>query len=102
MYYTKSDTEDSREIILPEHVMSANREDFIRLIERFNKTNLATLILNFEHTHMIDSAGLGFLLIARQEVHEYKKKLILKSPKRHVKKMFDVINFKSIFTVEYD
>ncbi len=99
MQYTKKDAEDSREIILPEKLLSSHREDFIELIQKFNETNLKLLILNFENTKMIDSAGLGFLLIARQETNNHKRKLILKNSTPQVKKSFSTMNFNKIFEI---
>ena len=101
MHYRKNDSNDIRHIILPGRVTSIDRIDFIEMIERFTQTPLKTLILDFTDTRMIDSAGLGMILITRQLVHDSKKKLILKNPTHHVKKVFEIMNFDNILTIEY-
>lgn len=100
MQYTKKDTEDSREITLPEKILHNNRQDFIELIQKFIETKLNVLILNFENTKMIDSAGLGFLLIALKETGNQKRKLILKNSNLQVQKSFSTMNFNKIFEVQ--
>lgn len=100
MQYIKQDTSDSREITLPEKVLNSNRDEFLELIGKFIETNLQILILNFDKTIMIDSAGLGFLLIAQQETRNSKRELILKNPKLQVKKSFFTMNFDKIFKIQ--
>jgi len=100
MYYTKLDKDDVREITLPESIISSNRIDFIQIIDRFNSTGLETLILNIKNTKVIDSAGLGFLLIAQQEVDNHNKNLIIRSPQEYVRKTLNTICFDEIFTIE--
>lgn len=101
VYYTKRDIDDIREIMLPECISGENRQDFIDLFEKFCDSEMKFLVLNFKNTRTIDSAGLGFLLIARQELYTKQKELILKSPQKKVRKSFDITNFDNIFNIEY-
>lgn len=100
MYFSKVDGQDSREITMPDSFVSKQQHDFIEIIDRFINSERKILILNFSHTKKIDSAGLGFLLIARSEAHKSKRKLILKNPTNHIKKAFDIMNFYNIFVIE--
>ncbi len=100
MYYKKIDKNNCREIILGERLVTADRERFITILDSFIKSENKALILNFKDMHYMDSAGLGFLLLARQAVHDAKKKLVLKLVKHHVKSMFNVLNFDKIFTIK--
>jgi len=99
MYYTKKDSEDKREVFLPCKLTSSNRSDFIKIIDRFIESDKKVLILNFNDTEYIDSAGLGFMLIAYQEVLNNDKKLFLKNIKGNVLKSFDIMNFGNIFDI---
>lgn len=99
MYYTKKDSDKTREIFFPERLTSENRYDFIIMLENFRDSEMESLILNLENTKFIDSAGLGFMLIALQEVNDNKKNLLLKNLKDEVKKSFDMINFTGLFDI---
>lgn len=100
MFYTKNDRGDVREIILPESIASVDKADFIEIIDKFLETGFETLLLNFENCEYLDSAGLGFLFIAKQEVSNAKRSLVLKNPNNDVKKMFNILNFEHIFDIE--
>jgi len=100
MNYKKKDNDSSRHIMLPPKVVAENRVDFIELVERFTKSKLKTLILDFSDTRIIDSCGLGFILIAKQIIEERKKNLLLKNPVKNVQREFDLMSFDNIFTIE--
>lgn len=91
---------DSREITMPDSFVSGQQQDFIEIVDKFKSTDLKTLILNFSQTKKIDSAGLGFLLIARSETSKSKRKLILRNPTTHIKKSFEIMNFNKIFVID--
>lgn len=72
--------------------------------------NIATLLvaaagtypvtLELSKLEFIDSAGLGMLLILRDEIHQENRPLILKGARGQVKKMLALSRFELLFAVE--
>ena len=77
------------------------KHEFIKIINDFVKSPQKTFIVNLEDITFVDSAGLGFMFIALQELNNVSKELILRKPQGHVKDLFELLNFQSVFTVEF-
>jgi anti-anti-sigma factor len=60
----------------------------------------SSIVIDLSMLEFIDSAGLGMLLLARDEAKKIDRKLILKRPSGQVKRMFGVTKFNTLFTVE--
>jgi anti-anti-sigma factor len=58
------------------------------------------IVIDLARLEFIDSAGLGMLLIVRDEAGKADRTLILRGPNGQVKRMFDVTKFDTLFTVE--
>jgi HptB-dependent secretion and biofilm anti anti-sigma factor len=58
------------------------------------------IVIDLAKLEFIDSAGLGMLLIVRDEADKAGRKLILRGPCGQVKRMFEVTKFDTLFTVE--
>jgi HptB-dependent secretion and biofilm anti anti-sigma factor len=67
-----------------------------RLFERQGKP----IVIDLAKLEFIDSAGLGMLLIVREEADKAHRSLVLRGPCGQVKRMFDVTKFDTLFTVE--
>jgi anti-anti-sigma factor len=67
-----------------------------RLFERQDKP----IVIDLAKLEFIDSAGLGMLLIVRDEANKARRSLVLRNPCGQVKRMFDVTKFDTLFTVE--
>jgi HptB-dependent secretion and biofilm anti anti-sigma factor len=67
-----------------------------RLLERQG----TPIIIDLAKLEFIDSAGLGMLLIVREEADKAHRSLVLRGPCGQVKRMFDVTKFDTLFTVE--
>jgi anti-anti-sigma factor len=84
----------SGEFTFTDHV--AFKAISVRLFERQGQP----IIIDLARLEFIDSAGLGMLLIVRDEADKAHRGLILRSPCGQVKRMFDVTKFDTLFTVE--
>jgi anti-anti-sigma factor len=102
MLYCKKDTNNIRQIILPKTISLEDKDAFFSLIFDFINSEIKTLELEFQETETIDSAGLGFLLIASQYCNDSKKKLVLKNPKGSCRQIFEIMSFRNLFTIKYD
>jgi len=58
------------------------------------------IVIDLGRLEFIDSAGLGMLLIVRDEADKAGRSLVLRGPCGQVKRMFDVTKFDTLFTVE--
>jgi anti-anti-sigma factor len=67
-----------------------------RLFERQGKP----IVIDLSKLEFIDSAGLGMLLIVKDEADKAHRSLVLRSPSGQVKRMFEVTKFDTLFTVE--
>ncbi len=81
------------ELTFTDHV--AFREIACRLLKAADQS----LTIDLSKLDFIDSAGLGMLLIARDEANKANRNLTLRGPKGQVERMFSVTKFNTLFTV---
>ena len=58
------------------------------------------IVIDLAKLEFIDSAGLGMLLIVRDEAKKANRSLVLRGAQGQVKRMFEVTKFNTLFTVE--
>jgi anti-anti-sigma factor len=102
MLYRKKDYDSFCEIFLEDRLLLLDREDFNEIVKNFISSPQQNLIINFENTQILDTSGLGYLLLALQRVEDAKKTMTLKNPCKTVKKILNMMNFGSIFNIEID
>jgi HptB-dependent secretion and biofilm anti anti-sigma factor len=73
---------------------------FKQMVSEIFATSGKSVVLDLSKLEFIDSAGLGMLLLARDEAKKNHRELILRSPGGQVKRMFGVTKFNTLFTVE--
>ena len=73
---------------------------FKTLVTRLFETKDAPVVIDLSKLEFIDSAGLGMLLLARDEAKKTNRALILRGPSGQVKRMFGVTKFDTLFDVE--
>jgi anti-anti-sigma factor len=70
------------------------------LVSRLFAGKGSPIVIDLSKLEFIDSAGLGMLLLARDEANKTARKLILRGPRGQVKRMFGVTKFDTLFVVE--
>jgi anti-anti-sigma factor len=73
---------------------------FKQMVSEIFATKGTSVVLDLSKLDFIDSAGLGMLLLARDEAKKHDRQLILRHPSGQVKRMFSVTKFNTLFTVE--
>jgi anti-anti-sigma factor len=73
---------------------------FREIADRLAAASDTTLVIELSELDFIDSAGLGMLLIAREESRKANRALVLRGAKGQVKRMFGLTKFETLFTVE--
>jgi anti-anti-sigma factor len=59
-----------------------------------------TVVVDLSQLQFIDSAGLGMLLVARDEAGKAGRMLVLSQPQGQVKRMFTITKFGELFTIQ--
>jgi anti-anti-sigma factor len=73
---------------------------FKSLVERLFEVKGSSIVIDLSKLEFIDSAGLGMLLLARDEAKKASRGLILRGPNGQVKRMFGATKFDTLFAVE--
>ena len=73
---------------------------FLELMNRLFATARVPIVIDLAKVEFIDSAGLGMLLIARDEASKASRQLTLRGPQGQVKRMFAVTRFETLFAIE--
>jgi anti-anti-sigma factor len=73
---------------------------FREIADRLAASPGKTLVIELSGLDFVDSAGLGMLLIARDEASKANRTLILRGAKGQVQRMFALTKFDKLFTVE--
>jgi anti-anti-sigma factor len=101
MEYRIKTNDSSTELFLEDKLSSENCEKFSSLIDEFTKSPQKNLIINLENITILDTRGLGSLLLGLQKATDAAKKLILKNPKNDVKETLNMLNFNTLFEIEF-
>ena len=73
---------------------------FRAMLTRAMHANDETIVLDLSRLDFVDSAGLGMLLIARDEAGKFSRSLVLSKPQKQVERVFAVTKFETLFTIE--
>lgn len=77
-----------------------DHSSFRKLIEEVRSHGTPILVLNISGVEFIDSAGLGMLLLARDEGEKNGMEVILRGAQGQVKRMLEVARFDTLFKLE--
>lgn len=72
---------------------------FKHITALIHEPGVSGLTLDFTQTRFIDSAGLGMLLLLRDEMQQLNLPLRLKAPKDQVQRLFQLSSFDQLFTL---
>lgn len=78
----------------------ADHQKFRRIIDEIKGNNLESLRLDFSKVDFIDSAGLGMLLLLRDECQNRHIALALNNAHGQVQKVFTISKFDQLFKLE--
>ncbi|MAU41225.1 MAG: anti-anti-sigma factor [Kordiimonas sp.] len=101
MHYEINNGGESLQATLSEKITFSDHDIFREMISTMLNDQTAQQVIDLSAVDFIDSAGLGMLLLARDEISKTNKTLVLKAPQGQVKRMFDVARFDTMFTIEH-
>ncbi|WP_417320438.1 STAS domain-containing protein [Emcibacter sp.] len=99
MKYKLETANNSFEAVLSEKITFSDLEGFREIIRKMQEASASENVMNLAEVEFIDSAGLGMLLLAKDEMGKISSKLVLKKPQGQVKRMFDVAQFDKMFEI---
>ncbi|MCK5424154.1 MAG: STAS domain-containing protein [Emcibacter sp.] len=102
MEYLIDIKEDLFEATLSEKITFSDLYRFKKMVKHMVASSSTCNIFNLSEVEFIDSAGLGMLLLARDETLKTSSNLILKAPKGQVLRMFNVARFDQMFNIVND
>jgi anti-anti-sigma factor len=97
---TKSLDNGTYTITLSDKFTFFDHAAFQEILNEIGREDIREIILDVAGVTFIDSAGLGLLLLGRDETVKYRKSLVIRGATGQVKKMFDVAHFETIFTLQ--
>jgi anti-anti-sigma factor len=100
MQYEILQKDGNQEIHIKGKFVHHDREQFLEIVDGFVKSNANSLVLDFHETNFMDSAALGLMLLVKKSVQTAKKNLVIRSLSKRVEKMFQLMNYDKIFTIE--
>ncbi len=77
----------------------SDHEKFRQILQEIASADVATVIFDFNNITFIDSAGLGMLLMAKEEADKKKLPVKLKNT-RTINKILTVSRFDNLFEIE--
>lgn len=99
MEYQIDVQEDVFEAKLREKITFSDLDGFREMVKRMVESKAGSNIVDLADVEFIDSAGLGMLLLARDEISKTSAHLTLRSPQGQVKRMFSVARFDQMFDI---
>lgn len=96
-------TRNGDEIILAlgGHLAFADRAAFVEIIPGLPTDGARRLVVDLSDLHLIDSAGLGMLLMLRESATKAGVETVLCRPQPGVSKLLEMAAFASLFTIEH-
>ncbi len=102
MEYQIDVTEEIFEAKLSEKITFSDLDGFRQMVRSMVDSCSIKNIVDLSDVEFIDSAGLGMLLLARDEISKTSSNLTLKAPQGQVLRMFNVARFDQMFDIETD
>jgi len=84
------------------HDMMWSLESSALLLQQLIETQAKMLFVDLTHAERIDSHGLRLLLNAQKEFTNENVQIILKNPNSHLNRLFQIMQFDRVFTIEFD
>lgn len=100
MEYTVNNTPSSIQVALKGQLTFSDNSKFKEIIDMLENEKLQSVSLNFREVDFIDSAGLGMLLLLRDQCQERNITVGIQSPVGQVHKIFMISKFDQLFTID--
>lgn len=99
MEYTSNVNQNIRSVNFSGHLTFSDHHKFRQLVDMVREQQGGTINLNFSQVDFIDSAGLGMILLFREECHNRQITVSLIGAKGQVDKIFKLSKFDQLFSM---
>lgn len=100
MDYEVKQSADGTVVLLSGKMTMRDHETFQEMLATATKATGARIVFDMRGLDFIDSAGLGFLLIARERSEDSGRLLALRAPQPHVRRLLDLGEFGTLMPIE--
>jgi len=91
----------SFEVALSGRLTSADLVTFRELLSQIKESKCNLILIDLRDLDWIDSAGLGMLLLARENAAKSNMELVLRAPQGNVKSLLQLGRFETLFNVQF-
>ena len=77
-------------------------ENSAALLETLIAANAKKLVIDLAQAERFDSHGLRLLLNAQKEFSKKNMQIVLKNPNSHLNRLFQIMQFDTVFVIEFD
>jgi HptB-dependent secretion and biofilm anti anti-sigma factor len=99
MFDVKLSSDDSTAMLNGQLVFGEHTK-FREMTQHLLESRGARLVIDFAGVDFIDSAGLGMLLLLRNDAKRGNRTVVLRKGQNQVKRIFEVSRFDTLFTIE--
>ena len=100
MEYTINEAGDAHEVMMQGTFGFADNVSVEQLVESLVGKRAGSVVLNLSSVEKIDSAGLGMIVLIKDEVEDSGGKFAVRGASGQVKKMLDISRFDQLMNVE--
>lgn len=100
MEYASEAADDRLVVRLQARLTFNDHAAFRAMIEELQTQDARDVIFDLTALNFIDSAGLGMLLIAREELQTNGRRFVLRGAQGQVRRVFDVARLSQVVTIE--
>jgi HptB-dependent secretion and biofilm anti anti-sigma factor len=90
----------SYEVVMSGQFTFNDHPEFREVLNHIAMHGVQQIVLDLDRVTFVDSAALGMLLLAADEVQKHQKRLLVRNANGQVKKMFDMANFSTMFNLQ--
>lgn len=99
MEYNVSHQGNDRRVVLQGHFTFTDNHKFKQIMQLMEQPDIRSITLDFAGVEFIDSAGLGMLLLLRDECQSRSLSISISSARGQVEKIFLLSRFDQLFTL---
>ncbi|MBL6935437.1 MAG: STAS domain-containing protein [Alphaproteobacteria bacterium] len=101
MEFTVSDKEDEAEVKITGRLTFAEHEQCRRIMAELGESSGNRQVVDLREVEFIDSAGLGLLLLLRENAEKQSRSVVLRVPAEgQVRRMLDIARFQDLIPIE--
>lgn len=87
-------------VVLSGKFTFTDNPEFRAVLDKIAEPDMQEMILHMDKVEFVDSAALGMLLLANEEVAKHRKNLCIRGANGQVRRIFDLAKFGQYFNLQ--